>query len=77
MELTEIETALLDFWAVKQGRVKVPLAVGLLLRNAMIATRRDASYSWQRQRGVTQRYQITTEGKKFLTEAVQRDERIR
>jgi hypothetical protein len=77
LELGEIEQRLSDFWAVKQGRIKVPLAVGLLLRNKMVETRADPKASWQRQRAVHQRYQITIEGKRFLTEALASDSRIR
>ena len=77
LELAELETRLSDFWAVKQGKIKVPLAVGLLLRNRMVETRSDAKESWQRQRTVQQRYQITVEGKRFLTEALTTESRIK
>ena len=77
MELAEIENRLSDFWAVKQGKIKIPLAVGLLLRNRMVETRADAKESWQRQRQVQQRYQITVEGKRFLTEALTSESRIK
>lgn len=77
LELAEIEEKLSDFWAVKQGKIKVPLAVGLLLRNKMVETRADPKESWQRQRSVHQRYQITVEGKRFLTEALTTESRIK
>ena len=77
LELAEIESRLSDFWAVKQGKIKIPLAVGLLLRNKMVETRADAKESWQRQRQVQQRYQITVEGKRFLTEALTSESRIK
>jgi hypothetical protein len=77
LELAEIEQRLSDFWAVKQGKIKVPLAVGLLLRNKMVETRADPKESWQRQRSVQQRYQITVEGKRFLTEALTTETRIK
>jgi hypothetical protein len=76
LELAEIQDRLSDFWAVKQGKIKIPLAVGLLLRNKMVETRADTKESWQRQRSVQQRYQITVEGKRFLTEAVTSESRI-
>lgn len=76
MELVELEQRLSDFWAVKQGKIKVPFAVGLLLRNKMVETRADAKESWQRQRHVHQRYQITVEGKRFLTDALSSESRI-
>jgi hypothetical protein len=77
LELAEIESRLSDFWAVKQGKIKIPLAVGLLLRNKMVETRADAKESWQRQRSVQQRYQITVEGKRFLTESLTTETRIK
>jgi hypothetical protein len=77
LELAEIEQRLSDFWAVKQGKIKIPLAVGLLLRNKMVETRADPKESWQRQRSVHQRYQITVEGKRFLTESLTTETRIK
>jgi hypothetical protein len=77
LELAEIEQRLSDFWAVKQGKIKIPLAVGLLLRNKMVESRSDAKESWQRQRSVHQRYQITVEGKRFLTESLTTETRIK
>jgi len=76
LELAELEQRLSDFWAVKQGKIKIPLAVGLLLRNKMVETRADSKESWQRQRRVQQRYQITVEGKRFLTESLTSETRI-
>lgn len=76
MELAELETRLSDFWAVKQGKIKVPFALGLLLRNKMVETRADPKESWQRQRRVQQRYQITVEGKRFLTDSLSSQSRI-
>ena len=76
LELGEIERRLSDFWAVDRGTVKVPLALGLLVRNGLVSARGMGSYSWQRQRNVAARYQITTDGKKFLIDALSKTERI-
>jgi hypothetical protein len=76
LELNEIESRLSDFWAVKQGTVQVSLALGLLLRNGLVAVPGDEDFSWQRQRSVAQRYQITAQGKKFLVEAIETADRI-
>jgi DNA-binding PadR family transcriptional regulator len=76
LELDEIEQRLSDFWAVTKGTVKVPLALGLLLRNGLVQAQNDATYSWQRQRGVAARYQITTEGKRFLVQVLEKSDRI-
>jgi hypothetical protein len=76
LELPELEQRLRDFWAVSQGAVKVSLALGLLLRNKLVAAQTDKDYSWQRQRMSNQRYQITTDGKKFLVDALETSDRI-
>lgn len=76
LELAEIERRLSDFPAVGEGRVKVSLALGLLLRNGLVAAQANPDFSWQRQRGIAQRYQITAEGKKFLVDSIQTSTRI-
>lgn len=76
LELPEIERRLSDFWAVDQGSVKVSLALGLLLRNGLVAAQGRGDFSWQRQRSSGQLYQITTDGKKFLFESLRANERI-
>lgn len=76
LELLEIEDRLIDFWAVRQRGIRVPLALGLLLRNGLVSAEMAPAYSWQRQRSTGARYQITTEGKRFLVEALARSDRI-
>lgn len=76
LELGELETRLQTFPPVGGGSVKVALAVGLLLRNGLVATRADPGYSWQRGREVAQRYQITPEGKRFLVDSLEDSGRI-
>ncbi|MCI4335819.1 MAG: hypothetical protein L3K17_01285 [Thermoplasmata archaeon] len=76
LELTEIERQLSDFWAVEEGKVKIALAVGLLLRNGLVAARAPGDFSWQRQRSARQLYQITADGKKFLVEVLRTSDRI-
>ena len=76
LELAELERRLEDFWAVSQGAIRVSLALGLLLRNGLVAAQNQANYSWQRQRAVRQRYLITTEGKKFLVDSLETNDRI-
>jgi hypothetical protein len=76
LELQELESRLREFWAVGDGSVKIALAVGLLLRNGLVEARSDPGYSWQRGRDVAQRYQITTEGKKFLVSSLEDSGRI-
>jgi hypothetical protein len=76
LELRELEQRLHDFWAIEQGSAKVAQAVGLLLRNGMVVTTRGADYSWQRQREIAQRYQITSDGKKLLVDSLTTSDRI-
>lgn len=76
LELAELERRLSDFWAVDQGTVKVALALGLLLRNGLVAAQANGEFSWQRQRAAKQLYQITAEGKKFLVETIKTNDRI-
>lgn len=76
MELPELERRLSDFWAVETGSIKVSLALGLLLRNGMVAVADPGTYSWQRQRSTRHGYAITPEGKKFLVEAIATSDRI-
>jgi hypothetical protein len=77
LELNEIETRLAKSRNGDTGAISVSLAVGLLLRNGLVKAGNATDYSWQRQRGVRQRYQITSEGKKFLVEAVENSSRVR
>jgi len=76
LELAEIQDRLSDFWGVTKGQVKIQLAVGLLLRNGLVAVQAPGDYSWQRQRTAGHRYAITAEGKKFLVGAIQASDRI-
>lgn len=76
LELAELEGELRSFWAVEEGKVKVSLAVGLLLRNGLVAARQPGDFSWQRQRSARQLYQITPDGKKFLVDALRSSDRI-
>jgi hypothetical protein len=76
LELKEIEEKLSDFAPVQQKKVNVSLAVGLLLRNRLVAAPSAKEYSWQRGRSVAQRYRITAEGKKFLIDSIESSDRV-
>ena len=76
LELLEIERRLSDFWAVDEGKIKVSLALGLLLRNGLVSPRKEGDFSWQRQRSAETRFQITADGKKFLVESIKTNDRI-
>ena len=77
LELAEIERRLTDLPPVQRGEVHVAFALGLLLRNRLVRTEARPHYSWQRERRVAQRYRITTEGKRFLTDSLSSETRIR
>jgi DNA-binding PadR family transcriptional regulator len=76
LELGEVEERLADFWAVRSGAARVSQALGLLLKNGMVRATQGAEYSWQRQREVRIRYQITAAGKQFLLDALENSDRV-
>jgi len=77
LELREIERLLSDFWAIKHDQVKIPLALGLLVRNGMVdAQPGDGGFAQARARAPAS-YRITTEGKRFLVDTSHQADRIR
>jgi hypothetical protein len=58
------------------GRAKLALALGLLVRNGLCRAEADPDYSWQRQRPACRRFRITAEGKRFLVQAIDTADRI-
>jgi len=77
LELREIERLLSDFWAIKHDNVKVPLMLGLLVRNGMVDAQRGGPPSGEPRTTVPASYRITTEGKRFLVESSVQTDRIR
>jgi hypothetical protein len=78
LELREIERLLSDFWAIKLDQVKVPLALGLLVRNGMVEAQVDGGVGATRARTTAPAsYRITTEGKRFLIDTTHQPDRIR
>jgi len=71
LQLDELEHALRRFWAVDEKRVKLPLALGLLVRNGLVRAELVGGRT-----GGKPRYRITSEGKQFLVGAVTKSERI-
>ncbi len=76
LELPEIERVLDGFWAIEHDHVKVPLALGLLVRNGLVEVHGGGSYPARSPDPPRARYQITAEGKKFLIEAMEKSDRI-
>ncbi len=79
LELSDLERLLADFWAVTKESVKVPLALGLLVRNGMVeahATGNFPATSKGSRPPPRARYTITPSGKQFLVDAQQQSDRI-
>jgi len=73
LELKEVERLLARFWAVDRDQVKVPLALGLLVRNGLVEARlTDAGPTGARRA----QYSITAQGKAFLVDALAQTDRI-
>jgi len=77
LELREIERLLSDFWAIKLDQVKVPLVLGLLVRNGMVDVQAGAPGASPARGLAPAAYRITTEGKRFLVESSKQIDRIR
>ncbi|HTZ62202.1 MAG TPA: hypothetical protein VMC82_06160 [Thermoplasmata archaeon] len=78
LELAELERMLGKFWAIDQGLVKVPLALGLLVRNGMVEVQATGNYpSGKGPRPAAKaHYRITAGGKQFLVDNLQKSDRI-
>jgi len=77
LELREIERLLADFWAIKHDQVKVPLALGLLVRNGLVDAQAGDPSLARAKTPAPAAYRITTEGKRFLVESTVQSDRIR
>lgn len=76
LELKEVERLLEDFWAVHRNQVKVPLALGLLLRNRLVEGQLTERSPAEPAGPRVALYRITAEGKAFLVEAQENTDRI-
>jgi hypothetical protein len=74
--LDELDRSLRRFWALDEKKVKLPLALGLLVRNRLVQAEVGARPQPHGRSGVGPRYRITAEGKQFLIAALQNAERI-
>jgi hypothetical protein len=79
LELTDLERILSDFWAVTKDSVKVPLVLGLLVRNGMVEAKVGGNFP-ATGRGSRPppraRYSITPAGKQFLVDVQEQSDRI-
>jgi hypothetical protein len=79
LELSDLERILSDFWAVSKDAVKVPLALGLLVRNGMVEAHAAGNFpatSKGSRPPPRARYTITATGKQFLVDVQQQSDRI-
>jgi hypothetical protein len=76
LELPEIERLLDRFRAVEHDHVKIPLALGLLVRNGLVEVHGGSSFPTRAKEPPRARYRITASGKKFLVEALHKSDRI-
>lgn len=77
LELREVDRLLSDFWAVRHDQVKIPLVLGLLVRNGMVEVRAGDPPPKGSRTPSPASYRITTAGKQFLVESVHQADRIR
>ena len=76
LELADLARLLHRFWAVEEDHVKVPLALGLLLRNGLVEAQGGGGFGARAKTPAHVRYHITAEGKRFLLESVSKADRI-
>jgi hypothetical protein len=76
LELLELERLLDRFWAVEHDHVKIPLALGMLVRNGLVEVQGGANFPSKSREPGPVGYHITAEGKKFLVEALEKSDRI-
>jgi hypothetical protein len=76
LELPDLERLLHRFWAVENDHVKVPLALGLLVRNGLVEVVGGGTLPAKGKAPSRVRYRITAEGKRFLIEAQEKTDRI-
>jgi hypothetical protein len=79
LSLSDLERLLTKFWAIEQELVKVPLALGLLVRNGMVEVQSSVGLGSAPRvaKGASKaHYRITAGGKQFLVENLEKSDRI-
>ncbi len=76
LPLVDLERNLRKFWAVDEEVVKLPQALGLLVRNGLVRAELPKPSTPDRSARPGARYGITAQGKQFLVEAVRQADRI-
>ncbi len=76
LELDDLEHNLKRFWAIDERGVKLPQALGLLVRNGLVQAKVPAPPPNAPRARSAARYGITSQGKQFLVESVHQTDRI-
>jgi hypothetical protein len=76
LELGDLERLLLRFWAVESDGVKVPLVLGLLVRNGLVEVQTGVNRPPKSRQPARVRYHITADGKRFLVDSLAKTDRI-
>jgi len=76
LQLDELERALRRFWAIDEQKVKLPLALGLLVRNGLVQAEAAGPRPPRGAPPGRARYRITSLGKQFLVDALHKADRI-
>lgn len=74
--LDDLQRILRRFWAIEEESVKLPLALGLLLRNGLVEVDPNPAPGAPNGSRGRPRYRITSQGKQFLIEAIAKADRI-
>jgi hypothetical protein len=74
--LDDLERTLRRFWAIDQERVRLPMVLGLLVRNGLVHAEASGAPAGGKRAAPRARYRITPEGKQFLVDALQKADRI-
>jgi len=77
LELKEVERLLSDFWAIRHDHVRIPLVLGLLVRNGMVEVKAGDPGPAGSRTPSPASYRITTDGKRFLVDTSHQSDRIR
>jgi hypothetical protein len=76
LDLREVERLLTRFWAVEHDSVRIPVVLGLLVRNGLVEAKLASDAAAPGNGGTRVQYNITADGKAYLVEALEKTDRI-
>jgi hypothetical protein len=74
--LSDLQRIFQKFWAVERDGVKVPVALGLLVRNQLVEAAAEGDRPGDGRGATPARYRISAEGKRYLVDAQEKSDRI-